>query len=394
MAGSMNSSRNRQTTMISANIDALDSPSAQHTKLRSQTLNQKKPPTSQATIQRQPKMEEATGDSEMEDTKVALGNDENASQCPLGQNLSIPAHPRLVEVMAMALAVLSNLGGWWIGYTLLQEWAKPQLAGVVYHPQPEELGWLIGWRVFYTASAWLAACDAADIAAMGVLGASPTMYLLATFYHVPPFLALLALAIEFLVVFVSWGVFRGWSETGKCTNVVRSKHTVTSDFLVQIATTSFAAAIYGVILFFAFQSFAPRLVLEFFTGGQVVTTAYPFGYITILPAALICGTALNWLVFVPYVDIGLRPEDEELACFNPSTATLWETIVFNFWGYTTRIKVGLGRILAAMLSSGVGTCMLLQYGLKTTYQGAVAYSSIWVVAALLAGIGMGYTGKL
>ncbi|KAL2889119.1 hypothetical protein HOO65_030620 [Ceratocystis lukuohia] len=293
-------------------------------------------------------MEEAAGDSEMEDTKVALGNDENASQCPLGQNLSIPAHPRLVEVMAMALAVLSNLGGWWVGYTLLQEWAKPQLAGVVYHPQPEELGWLIGWRVFYTASAWLAACDAADIAAMGVLGASPTV------------------SVIFRILY----------------------------FLVQIATTSFAAAIYGVILFFAFQSFAPRLVLEFFTGGQVVTTAYPFGYITILPAALICGTALNWLVFVPYVDIGLRPEDEELACFNPSTATLWETIVFNFWGYTTRTKVGLGRILAAMLSSGVGTCMLLQYGLKTTYQGAVAYSSIWVVAALLAGIGMGYTGKL
>ncbi|KAL1893818.1 hypothetical protein Cpir12675_003974 [Ceratocystis pirilliformis] len=315
MAGSMNSSKNRQVSITSANIDALDSPSTQHTKLRSQTLIRKKPATSQATIQKQAKMEEVTGDSETEDAKVALGNDGNGSQCPLGKTLSISAHSRRVEVMAMALAVLSNLGGWWVGYTLLQEWAKPQLAGLVYHPQPKELAQLIGWRVFYTASAWLAACDAADIAAMGVLGASPT-------------------------------------------------------------------------------SFAPRLVLEFFTGGQVVTTAYPFGYVTILPAALICGTALNWLVFVPYVDIGLRPEDEELACFNPSTATLRETIVFNFWGYTTRTKVGLRRILAAMLSSGVGTCMLLQYGLKTTYQGAVAYSSIWVVAALLAGIGMGYTGKL
>lgn len=89
------------------------------------------------------------------------------------------------------------------------------------------------------------------------------------------------------------------------------------------------------------------------------------------------------------------PQDVLNAKFDPLSATLLETIRYNFWGFSTRTKTILKRTAILMAVSGAHTFVQTWFTLEgVAIRGASVYAGVWVVAAALAGGALGLVGAV
>ena len=76
----------------------------------------------------------------------------------------------------------------------------------------------------------------------------------------------------------------------------------------------------------------------------------------------------------------------EKAVFNPETATLWETVQWNFWGWDERTRQVVVRTATLAAVSAMHTWVQLYMtveGVEGT--GAAGYAAVWAIAGLAVG---------
>ncbi|EFY93882.1 hypothetical protein J3459_007581 [Metarhizium acridum] len=253
-----------------------------------------------------------------------------------------------------------------------------------------EVALVTGWRMFELAVGWFGKLDSLEAGAASILAHGPTFYLLAAFYNLTPTTALSALAVDVLSVALPFYLVRPLSSTyGSPTKADRD----ILDIPMQLLTTILSTGIYTVTLVLSLRFLMPRILVVYFNGLPSLEPAYSASYTDFIPVTILFGLAASTFIFAPFAKTGKAEEDAKIEQFDPVSASLGQTVCWNFWGYTAKTKVLIRRTAAAVLLSAVGTylaCTKAMYGIGST--GAAAYASLWAVAALFAGVGLGLVG--
>jgi hypothetical protein len=168
---------------------------------------------------------------------------------------------------------------------------------------------------------------------------------------------------------------------------------------IQALTAAQSALVYSVVLFLASRFLLPTSLVLYFEGIPTVQPAADAGFLgfgspTTQLLSLLFGLAARTFIFTPLVATPRTREDQQNAEFDPVRATLAQTVAWNLWGYTTRTKVSLVRTAVAMLFTAVGTYLDTALAIKGVEPyGAAVYAGVWVTAALMTGLSLGYVGS-
>lgn len=87
--------------------------------------------------------------------------------------------------------------------------------------------------------------------------------------------------------------------------------------------------------------------------------------------------------------------DAKGRAFNPETGTLWETVVWTFWGWKEGTKVLICRSVVMATLVGVATYVKV-WGTVDGAEpaGALGWAALWAVASLLQGPLLGWIGQV
>lgn len=170
---------------------------------------------------------------------------------------------------------------------------------------------------------------------------------------------------------------------------------IITDYSIQCLTTILAATIYSVTLYAAYATFLPVSLVSFFDDIPSIAAAHSASIPSLLPLSLILGIASRSFIFTPATAALPYLKDAREAAFDPIQAGLWEHIVHNFWGWSTRTKIVLGRTFIVMILSAT-TCFVQTYFTieGVAYDGAVGYAIIWAVAGVITGLSLGVVGAV
>lgn len=214
---------------------------------------------------------------------------------------------------------------------------------------------------------------------------------MSSFYGISATTALLAQAVDLLSTVIPFQLLRPLS--GPHSGNAKANQDIIADISIQASTTLLAASIYGVAIVLAFRTFLPKQLVLYFSGIRSVGPAYEASYVTLFPIALAFGLAAHTFIFTPFAATDKAEEDDQLANFDPVSATLNETIYYNVWGFTAKTKVVILRTAVFTIITGISTylqCALAIKGIESP--GAVAYAGVWTVPGLLSGLALGLVG--
>jgi len=168
------------------------------------------------------------------------------------------------------------------------------------------------------------------------------MYLLSTFYSIRTTTVLNSLLIDVLTTYIPFRLLRSLSPAHTASSYSNSSvpnRELLTDTTVQAVTTLLAASIYSVTLYSAYVTFLPRYLATYFEGIPTIEKAYTATPFTLLPLSLVFGLAAKSFIFTPAaVIVDKRPKE-----FEPSKASLGETLRWNVWGYGDKTKVVIER---------------------------------------------------
>lgn len=170
---------------------------------------------------------------------------------------------------------------------------------------------------------------------------------------------------------------------------------IVTDFPIQTLTTILAAGIYSVALSIAYATYLPVAFVTYFNNIPSIAAAHSSTPITLLPFTLILGLAARSFIFTPATASPPSLADAKAAVFNPATASLAETFQQNFWNYSARTKIIIRRTSTLMLVSGVNTFVQVFVTIEGVEAlGAALYASVWVAAAMVVGLSLGFVGNV
>ncbi|XXG96630.1 hypothetical protein Hte_002918 [Hypoxylon texense] len=318
------------------------------------------------------------GGSADDDTRLAA-----AAQSKLPKLIQFP----LVAILSLALSQL--------GYSLTWAHTKGALAA---HARLldtwTDVGLVVGWRLFELALGWFGNYDGYDITALNLLSSGPLLYLLFAFYETPASALLATLAIETAATYVPFRLLRPLSAAHA--DPTRAPNAeIVADRPIALLTTLLAGAIYSVTLFFAYATYLPPYLVVYFTSLPSVASAHEATYVGLLPVTLVLGFAARSFVFAPAATEEVVVETARAERFDPARATLPETVRWNFWGWSAQTKTVIRRTALLMLVVGANTFLqtrLTVDGVETP--GAAAWSSVWVLAAAVTGVGLAAVGSV
>lgn len=241
---------------------------------------------------------------------------------------------------------------------------------------------------------WYSSYDSYDLASLSLLSHGPFLFLLHTFYDISASTAFLSLAINTFTTYLPFRLLRPLSAAHALSSssfrTVPNRDIIT-DCSVQALTTVLAASIYSVVLYAAYITYLPVVLVTYFNDIPSIAAAHESNYITLLPFTLIAGLAAKSFIFTPVTAIGADAAME----FDPVTANFWETLMYNVWGYSARTKAVIKRTATLVILSGVNTFIQVFGTIQGVEpQGAAAYSALWVVAAALTGLALSVVGAV
>ncbi|KHN99586.1 uncharacterized protein MAM_02439 [Metarhizium album ARSEF 1941] len=253
-----------------------------------------------------------------------------------------------------------------------------------------EVALVTGWNIFELALGWFGKLDSLEAGAATILAHGPAFYLLAAFYNLAPATAISGLAVDVISVALPFYLVRPLSSAYESTAKTNRDGL---DVPMRLLTTVLSTAIYTVTLVLSLRFLMPRILVVYFSGLPSLEPAYSASYTNSLPVTVLFGLAASAFIFAPFANTGKAKEDSRIEQFDPVSASLAQTVWWNFWGYTAKTKVLIRRTAFAVLLSGVGTylaCTRAMYGIEST--GATAYAGLWAAAALFVGVGLGLVG--
>lgn len=256
---------------------------------------------------------------------------------------------------------------------------------------------LIGWKTAELAVGWWGEYDNVDLASLTVLSHAPHLYLLTTFYGIRPTTMISCLAIDALTAYIPFSLLRDVSATHqtRAPKGAVSNRSVINDLSVRIYTSLLAAGIYSVVVFGSFSSWLPVYLIIHFDGIRDISAAHsaalPFLIFSFFPL----GVAAREFLFTTAT--GAKPDahDRKVASFNPETATLSETIIYNLWGHSKRTRTLIKRTTTLVLVTAFHTWLQTYVAIEGTEgYGAAGWSGIWAVAATATGLAYWWVGDV
>ena len=226
----------------------------------------------------------------------------------------------------------------------------------------------------------------------------PHLYLLTTFYGIRPTTMASCLFIDVLTTYLPFRLLREESPTHSVEASKKglvSNRSVINDLTVRIYTAFLAAGIYAVVVFGSFGTWLPVYLVTHFDGIRDISAAHsaalPFLIVSFVPT----GYAAREFLFTAAT--GAKPDayDKELARFNPTTATLSETIMYNLWGYSKRTRTLIIRTATVAIAGGLHTWLQTFVAIEGAEGfGAAGWSLVWAVGAALTGAAYWWVGDV
>ncbi|KAH7041190.1 uncharacterized protein B0I36DRAFT_358380 [Microdochium trichocladiopsis] len=325
---------------------------------------------------------------------VTITKVEGPTVRPAEKRYSLVPTPKLPAAVQFPLIAILSLSISALLYSLTYQFTRAPLAiNERVLENWTEVALLTGWKVFQLGLGWYGNFDSIDLAALTVLSQGPSLYLLSTFYSTPAVPLVSSLAIEVLSATLPFHLLRPLNVVHADPNDAPNGDIV-ADRPIALLTTLLAAAIYSVALLFAYATYLPTYLVVYFTNLASIAPAHEASYISFLPVTLALGLAAQTFIFAPITTVPRTTQDEINDSFNPVEAGLGATVWWNVWGWSTRTKVAMGRTLVLMLVSGVSSALKARYevlGVETA--GAVAWGTVWVLAAGVTGLGLGAVGS-
>jgi len=302
---------------------------------------------------------------------------------------------KIPRILRFPLVVLLSLTLSSLLYTAAAEYTTGDLAGISKRlDQWWEIGTLVGWRTFELGLGWFADYDGYDLASLTLLCHGPPIYLLGAFYKIQPWTVLSSLLIDVLTTYIPFRLLRPLSRAHSAsafsTSVSVPNREIVTDLSISTITALLASVIYSTTVYTASATFLPFYLVTYFDGITSLEAVYTASPISLLPITFLFGLASKSFIFTPAAATPtIQPK------FNPVTASLWETLAYNVWGYSTRTKVVIKRTVALVIISGINTLVqsfITVEGVEII--GAIAYSVVWSTAAGVTGLVLGFVGSV
>ena len=139
----------------------------------------------------------------------------------------------------------------------------------------------------------------------------------------------------------------------------------------------------------------PTYLILNFKNMESLESIYNSPFLLLCAAFVPIGIAAKTFLFTPAVAARPDAHDEKTALFDAEEATLMETILYNVWGHSKRVKTLMERTAVLALLVGLRTALHTYIAVDGAEGfGAVAWSSVWVLAAVLTGLGFWWVGDV
>jgi len=283
-----------------------------------------------------------------------------------------------------------------------------------YRDQWYEVAGLLAWRASELAVGWWGGYDsersahfsychllmyrvALDLASLTFLTHLPYLFFLVSFYKIRPTTAAFCLTIDMVATCVPFLLLRGSSNYHmfKAPKGAVANRTVVNDYGVQAFTSLLAAGVYGVVIFGSFGSWMPVYLVSHFDGIRDISSLYNAQFPWLIAAFIPTGIAAKVFLFTPATAAKPDAADKEMASFDPETASLGETIMYNLWGHSKRVRTLIERTAILVVVGGLHTWLHTFVAVDGAEGfGAAGWSSVWALAATLTGVAFWWVGDV
>ncbi|KAG8534176.1 uncharacterized protein KY384_001020 [Bacidia gigantensis] len=132
-----------------------------------------------------------------------------------------------------------------------------------------------------------------------------------------------------------------------------------------------------------------------FDGIKDLSKIYRSDVMWLLAPFVPIGIAAKTFLFTPSFAAKADARDDEIEAFNPETASLSDTALYNIWGHSKRVRVLAQRTAVLVALAGLHTWLHTYIVVEGAEGfGAAGWASIWVLAATLTGLGFAWVGNI
>ncbi|KAL9101849.1 MAG: hypothetical protein Q9163_002933 [Psora crenata] len=309
---------------------------------------------------------------------------------PPAPNVPAPLHFPLLAAMNMVISSFL--------YASVSPYTSGDLSTVSAHrDQWWEVAGLLAWRAAELAVGWWGGYDTIDQSTLTFLTHLPYLYFLTSFYKIRPTTAIICLSIDLTAVYIPFYLMRGYkvSHKVKTPKGAVANRSIINDTGVQIFTSLFATGVYGVVVFVSFGTWMPSYLVTHFEGIRDISLLHNSTFLWLCAAFIPTGVAAKTFLFTPAVAAKPDEYDEKAASFDPQTATLMETIEYNLWGHSKRVRTLMQRTVTLAAIVGLHTWLHTYIAVDGAEGfGGAGWSSIWALAATLTGLGFLWVGNV
>ncbi|EON63471.1 hypothetical protein W97_02699 [Coniosporium apollinis CBS 100218] len=310
---------------------------------------------------------------------------------------------KLPAPLRFPLLVILSLSSSFFLYTFFSGFMGNELAAVSRTVNENwQVASLLGWKILELGIGWYGNFDDLDLVALTILSHAPYVYLLSTFYEISPLTTLLTLGIDTAAIALPIRLLRPRSAPH---NPLAPRAAVPNRFIihdtsVRLLLMMLGTAVYASIMYAALCTNLTVWLATHFDGVRTFERAHAASLQALCVTMWPLGWAAREFLFTPAVGAQSSLGDISQEHFNPATASLAETIAWNF-GFGAHSKHSKrARVLALRTAVLVGVA-----GLNTWVQtygslegadamGAAGYAALWALAGLVTGGVFGWVGDV
>ncbi|KAF2403673.1 hypothetical protein EJ06DRAFT_450500, partial [Trichodelitschia bisporula] len=291
------------------------------------------------------------------------------------------------SALRFVLAVILSFGTSYALYTFGAPYTAGELSAVSRRVvELEEVLAFPAWRIVELGVGWLAGYDDYDVAALIILTRLPYYFLLNTFYEVSLTTSALALTFDVVSAALPFTFLRKrhLEHVSSAPKSAVPNQGVINNKTIFGLTSLLSSSLYTIVLYASFRTWLPVFVATHFHDLPTLELAHSRGYVDLLPLFVPLGWAAFAFLFSPSAGAQNNLGDARAAAFNPATASMWDHIVHNAWGWEKGTRVLISRTVVIGILVGVGTWVRVWGTVEGAESlGALGWAALWAGAGAL-----------
>ncbi|THY36374.1 hypothetical protein D6D01_00469 [Aureobasidium pullulans] len=262
--------------------------------------------------------------------------------------------------------------------------------------EPWQIGGLLAWRLLEITIGWSFGLDHFDFVQLTAMANMPYYTLLYLFFGVSFEPLALALVIDMFSLWFPFWLLRPTNYHNNLRSVTTPGTTkdLAVDKTIQFYMSLFAASIYGTVVYLSLWSWLPVFLINNFEEILTLEFAHNAVFPVVFAACLPIGWAAKDFLFSTSI-VYARATPAELVQFDPKTATLGETFMYNAGVTQFSSREGiLGKRTFLLVAFTAAHSFIKVFGTVegATIEGAAGWAALWSVAAAATGLGFLYVG--